>query len=127
MPRVLVVDNEGPIREMLATMLRASGYNVSVARSGFEAIEIATAITTDLIMLDVAMPGFDGWATLEHLRIALPSPRVLMMSGIDHHERAIESGAVGFLDKPYRTSDVLFEVARAIGDEEPGAPTRRAA
>ena len=127
MPRVLIVDNEGPVREMLAAMLRASGYNVSVARSGFEAIEIAMAISTDLVMLDVAMPGFDGWATLEHLRLALPEPRVLMMSGIDHRQRAIESGAVGFLDKPYRTTDVLFEVARAIGDEEPGAPARHAA
>ena len=126
MPRILVVDNEGPIRDMLATMLRTSGYNVSVARSGFQAIEIASALPVDLVMLDVAMPGFDGWATLEHLRTALPAQRVLMMSGTDHTVRAIESGAVGFLDKPYRTSDVLGAVAHAI-DDDPGTPSRQAA
>jgi CheY-like chemotaxis protein len=126
MARVLVVDNEGPVRDMLAAMLRASGYNVSIARSGFEAIEIATALPLDLVMLDVSMPGFDGWATLEHLRTALPAVRVLMMSGMDHQARAIESGAVGFLDKPYRPADVLRAVTGALGDE-PGAPTRRAA
>lgn len=126
MPRVLVVDNEGPVREMIAVMLRASGYNVSVARSGFQALEIAGAVHPDLVMLDVSMPGFDGWATLEHLRLALPGVRVLMMSGTDHAERAIRSGAIGFLDKPYRTPDVLREVSRAISDD-PGTPTRHAA
>ncbi len=126
MPRVLVVDNEGPVRDMLALMLRTSGYNVSLARSGFEAIEIATAVAPELVMLDVNMPGFDGWATLEHLRATLPDTRVLMMSGADYEVRALASGAVGFLDKPYRTSDVLRAVARAIGDD-PGAPSRRAA
>lgn len=126
MPRVLVVDNEGPVRDMLALMLRSSGYNVSLARSGFEAIEIATACPPDLVMLDVNMPGFDGWATLEHVRATLPDTRVLMRSGTDHAVRARESGAIGFLDKPYRTSDVLHAVARAIGDD-PGAPSRRAA
>lgn len=126
MPRVLVVDNEGPIRAMLAAMLRASGYNVSIARSGFEAIEIASALPLDLVMLDVSMPGFDGWATLEHLRTARPDVRVLMMSGIDHHARALECGAVGFLDKPYRPVDVIDAVARAI-DDDSGTPTRHAA
>ena len=126
MPRVLVVDNEGPVREMLATMLRASGYNVSSARSGFEAIEIASAVVPDLVMLDVSMPGFDGWATLEHLLQTRPESRILMMSGADHQERALDSGAVGFLDKPYRPADVLREVVRALADE-PGIPTRRAA
>ncbi|MDA0302231.1 MAG: response regulator [Chloroflexi bacterium] len=122
----MVVDNEGPVRDMLATMLRASGYNVSIARSGFEGIEIASALPPDLVMLDVSMPGFDGWATLEHLRTALPAVRVLMMSGMDHQARALESGAVGFLDKPYRPADLLRAVTRAM-DDEPGTPTRHAA
>lgn len=126
MPRVLVVDNEGPVREMMAVILRSSGYNVSLARSGFEAIEIAEAVRPDLVMLDVGMPGFDGWATLEHLRANLAGVRVLMMSGADHAERAVRSGAVGFLGKPYRTADVLRAVARAIGGES-GMPARDAA
>jgi len=125
MSRVLIVDNEGPIRAMLADVLRASGYNVSVARSGFEAIEMIPALRPDLVMLDVSMPGFDGWATLQHLRQELPDTRVMMMSGTDHQERALAQGAVSFLDKPYRPSDVLRLVAWSLG-EEPGRPARAA-
>ncbi|MFA7248585.1 MAG: response regulator [Dehalococcoidia bacterium] len=126
MPRVLIVDNEGPIRTMLADVLRGSGYNVSVARSGFEAIEIALAVVPDVVMLDVNMPGFDGWATLEHLRAARPETRVLMMSGSDHAAQAMARGAVAFLDKPYFPADVLRVVAHAL-DEQPDRPSRSAA
>lgn len=126
MPRVLIVDNEGPVRTMLAEVLRVSGYNVSAARSGVEAIELTSALAPDLIMLDVNMPGFDGWATLEQLLASSPDARVLMMSGYDHAAQALASGAIAFLDKPYRPSDVLREVAQALGDG-PGSPSRRAA
>ena len=114
MARVLVVDNEALVRAMLADMLRESGYNVSIARSGFEAIEIAGAITPDLVMLEVNMPGLDGWATLEHLRFAHPHTTVLMMGGDRHAEQAITRGAATFLSKPYLPADVLRAVDRAI-------------
>ncbi len=91
-----------------------------------EAIERASALAPDLIMLDVNMPGFDGWATIERLRAAYPALRVLMMSGDDHAARALASGAIAFLDKPYRPSDVLREVAQALGDE-PERPALHAA
>jgi CheY-like chemotaxis protein len=60
---ILIVDNEGPIRAMLAEVLHLGGYQVSVARSGFEALEIAAAVSPDLAMLDVNMPGLDDWTT----------------------------------------------------------------
>ena len=126
MPRVLIVDNEGPVRSMLAEVLRASGYNVSSARSGVEAIELVSALAPDLIMLDVNMPGFDGWATLEQVLASSPDARVLMMSGADHAAQALARGAIAFLDKPYRPSDVLREVALALGGE-PGHSSSRAA
>lgn len=125
MPRILIVDNEEPVRNMLAAVLRSSGYNVSVARSGFEALELSEALPADLVMLDVNMPGFDGWATLSELHLRIPGARVLMMSGDDHAADALARGAVAFLDKPYRPSDVLTEVARALGNE-PGRPSRAA-
>jgi len=126
MPRILVVDNEGPIRSLLSDVLRGSGYNVSVARSGFEAIEIASALHPDLVMLDVNMPGFDGWATLAQLQASCPGIKVLMMSGTDYALEADERGAVAFLEKPYFPGDILDAVALAMGDA-PGAPTRHAA
>ncbi len=126
MPRVLVVHDEFRIRSLTSDVLRGSGYNVSVARSGFDAIEIATALRPELVMLDVNMPGFDGWATLAQLRSSCPKIKVLMMSGADHAEEADERGAVAFLEKPYFSADILGAVALAIGDA-PGAPSRHAA
>ena len=126
MPRILIVDNEEPVRSLLALVLRRSGYDISVARSGFEAIEMALAVHPHLVMLDVGMPGLDGWATLERLLAALPEIRVLMMSGTDCADLAVERGAIAFLDKPYRPTDVLRAVAEAIGDE-PGHPVLHAA
>ena len=126
MARILIVDDDGPVRAVLADVLRASGYNVTIARSGFEALEICSAIAPDLILLDVNMPAMDGWATLEQLRLARPAARVLMMSGDDHSAKAAARGATAFIGKPYGRADVLREAALAMGDF-PGQPSRRAA
>ncbi len=125
MARILIVDDEGPVRAILSDVLRASGYNVSVARSGFEAIEICSAIAPDLILLDVRMPAMDGWATLEQLRLSRPAAKVLMMSGNDHDAQAAIRGASSFLAKPCRRGAQLREVAQAMG-EIPGQPARPA-
>lgn len=77
-------------------------------------------------MLDVNMPGFDGWATLEQLRSTCPEIKVLMMSGADHAGEADERGAIAFLEKPYFPADILAAVARATGDG-PNDPSRHAA
>lgn len=118
MALVLVVDNEGLVRNLLTDVLRGSGYEVSLARSGFEAIEMLTTLAADLVMLDVNMPGLDGWGTMEQLQVAQPGLRILMMSGSDVAREALSHGAAAFLEKPYRPSDVLREVERLIG---PGA------
>ncbi len=125
MPRVLIVDDERAVRATLADVLRAAGYNVSVARSGFEAIEIAAALAVDVILLDVYMPSMDGWTTLERLRTTRPAAVVVMTSGRNHADLAAICGTA-FLEKPYRRSALLREIALATGDE-PGEPSRRAA
>ena len=116
---VLIVDNEGLVRNLLTDVLRGSGYEVSLARSGFEAIEMVTTLAPDLVMLEVNMPGLDGWRTMEQLQATQPDLRILMMSGSDVAREALSHGAAAFLEKPYRPSDVVREVERLIG---PGTP-----
>ena len=114
MRRVLLVDNEPPVRRMLADVLRGAGYGVFVAASGVEALEMLPSLEPDLVMVDVHMPGFDGWATLAEVHSVAPEMRVMMMSGSDCSEDALARGAIAFLAKPYRPSDVLAGVERAL-------------
>ncbi len=104
---IVVVDNEPLIREVLAELLRAEGFAVSVAFNGAEALRLVEAQPCDLMMLDVNMPGLDGWETLALLRGDHPQMKVLIMSGTVDHERARAAGASGFIQKPYHPAEVL--------------------
>lgn len=104
---VLVVDNEALIRDFLAEFLRSQGFAVSVASNGAEALRLTAAQPYDLILLDVNMPGLDGWETLAVLRINHPEVKVLMMSGTVDSGRVAAAGADGFIQKPYYPGEVL--------------------
>jgi CheY-like chemotaxis protein len=121
MRRVLLVDNEPPVRRMLADVLRGAGYGVFVAASGLEALEMLPSLQPDLVMVDVRMPGLDGWGTMAEVHANAPGMRVMMMSGADCGDEALSRGAIAFLAKPYRPADVLAEVERALRTAEAGA------
>lgn len=107
---IIVVDNEPLIRDFLAELLRAEGFAVSVAYNGAEALRLADREPCDLMMLDVNMPGLDGWETLALLRGDHPEIKVLMMSGTVDGGRARAAGASGFIQKPYHPAEVLGTV-----------------
>ncbi len=83
---------------------------MSVAYNGAEALRLADREPCDLMMLDVNMPGLDGWETLALLRGDHPEIKVLMMSGTVDGGRARAAGASGFIQKPYHPAEVLGTV-----------------
>lgn len=111
---VLLVDNEPLIRAVLAEVLRRSEYNVRIADSGTEAIELVQRRTPALVMTDVQMPGLTGWDVLEQINRIAPTLPVLMMSGLDAAEQARERGAAGFIMKPYRPAEIIDAVRAAL-------------
>lgn len=113
---VLVTDNERPIREVVASVLRSAGYRVVLARSGHEALAYVRRHPVDLVLLDVQMPGIDGWTTLERMRRLRQAPPVLMMSGALDAERVRSAGAAGMLEKPYRPAQVVDAVRQTLRD-----------
>jgi two-component system response regulator MprA len=103
-PRVLVVDDDPPLRRMLERTLRAEGFQVSVAGDGGAALVAAERDAPDLIVLDVAMPVLDGLAVCRRLRAkGLPTP-ILMLTARDavpDRVSGLEAGADDYLVKPY--------------------------
>jgi two-component system nitrogen regulation response regulator NtrX len=115
--RILVVDDERSIREVLAQVLGYEGYEVSAAASGGEALSMHRAHPFDLILLDVKMQGIDGLDTLAQLRLQDADARVVMISGhasIANAVQAVKQGAFDFLEKPLDSDRLLVTVQRAL-------------
>ncbi len=115
--RLLVVDDERSIRDVLAQVLGYEGYEVAVASSGGEALAAFRAQPFDLVLLDVKMQGIDGLDTLAQLRLQDPDARVVMISGHGTIATAVQSvkqGAFDFLEKPLDSDRLLVTVARAL-------------
>lgn len=79
--RLLVVDDEAPVRIMLLDVLRSLGYDVSVATGGDDALRLFGEGDYDLVMTDLVMPGMDGWELATRLRRAAPHLPIVMLTG----------------------------------------------
>ena len=115
--RVLVVDDDRGVRQMITEALGAEGYIVEPATDGDEAITSAQRGRPHLILLDVNMPRMDGWQVLEELR-ATAGPQtsvVVMTAGFNAQDRALASGAQGYLAKPFDLDDLLSTVEAHAG------------
>ena len=101
--RVLVVDDNTEIREIVATMLQDSGYRVDTASNGAEALRKATKHEPDAVILDIMMPVMDGWEFLERWRTRPTEQRapVLVVSAVSDWRTALDSGARAHLSKPF--------------------------
>ena len=109
---MLVVDDEADIRVMVRHLLLKAGYDVAEASSGREAVRIFHERRPDLVVLDVAMPELDGWATLERIRDVSDAP-VLMLTaraGDADKVRGLRSGADDYLTKPFAREELLARV-----------------
>jgi DNA-binding NtrC family response regulator len=124
--KILVVDDEIGIRELLSEILFDEGYQVVLAENAVQAREYRNRQAPDLVLLDIWMPGTDGITLLkEWAAEGLLTMPVIMMSGHGTVETAVEAtriGAVAFLEKPVALQKLLETVARAIRLGAPAAP-----
>ena len=121
MAKVLIVDDDADIRELLNLRLRKAGYDTAFATDGISAISTARRENPDLIVLDVGLPGGEGYVVMERLRAiaSLGSVPVIVVSARDaatHEERARAAGAAAFVAKPIDTDVLLREVRTALGE-----------
>jgi two-component system nitrogen regulation response regulator NtrX len=119
-PKILVIDDDAGIRESLRMTLEYDGYDVAGAATGQEGLNLVERETPDLVLLDVKMPGMDGFDVMSRLHsmqaglpIVMISAHGTGMTGAD----AIKKGAVDFIDKPLSTDRVLVTVKNVLEQE----------
>jgi excisionase family DNA binding protein len=118
-PRVLVVDDEASIRDLLSKTLALAEYDVDLAPDGRSALDRLRVIPYDLLITDLKMPGVDGLAVIREARRLKTDLPVLIITGYSTEASAIEAvnlGVSGYLTKPFRVPRVLAAAAKALGE-----------
>lgn len=118
-PRVLVVDDELSIRDLLSKTLALAEYDVDTAQDGRAAVASLRDQSYDLLITDLKMPGMDGLALIHEARRLAPHLPVVIITAHSTEASAIESvnlGVSGYLTKPFRITKILSTAARILGD-----------
>jgi two-component system, OmpR family, response regulator len=115
--RLLVVDDEPNIRELLSASLRYAGFEVATAADGQQALALADSFRPDLLVLDVMMPGLDGFETCRRLRADGIWVPVLMLTARDSVEdrvRGLDGGADDYLTKPFSLAELTARLRALV-------------
>ena len=118
-PRVLVVDDEASIRDLLSKTLALAEYDVDVAPDGRSALERMRMYPYDLLIADLKMPGMDGLTVIREAKRYKSDLPVIIITGFSTESSAIEAvnlGVAGYLTKPFRVPQVLAAAAKALGE-----------
>jgi two-component system nitrogen regulation response regulator GlnG len=133
MTRILIIDDEEAVCWALQRTLTGEGYQVTVAASAEEGLDLARRQQPDVIVLDVRLPGMDGLTALSRLRAASADAPVIVVTAFGNLStavRAVEGGAFDYLAKPFDLDQALEAVARALqrrATQEPAPPPHESA
>jgi two-component system, cell cycle response regulator DivK len=116
---ILVVDDYQDAREMYAEYLQFSGFRVAEARNGNEALEQAFALKPDLILMDLSLPGMDGWEATRQLKSDERTRHIPVVALTGHalagaSDGAKRAGCDSFVTKPCLPDDLVVEVRRML-------------
>ena len=126
LPLILLVDDFEDNREMYAEYLRFAGYRVAEASTGHEALDKAFSLAPDLIVMDLSLPGIDGWEATRRLKADDRTKRipVVALTGhalAGHSKGARDAGCDAFVTKPCLPEDLEKEIKRVLHGGDAGA------
>ena len=115
MQRILIVDDNEDIREVLGTYVAKEGFEPVVAKDGFEALDLFKKANPAVVLLDVMMPGMDGYKVCEKIREQSDVPIILVTAKGDDYDRVmgLDIGADDYIVKPFNGDEVMARV-RAV-------------
>lgn len=110
--RILVVDDEISLRETLIYNLQRAGYQVNAAADGYEALKIAPLVKPDLILLDIMLPGIDGFEVCQSLRQTMNVPIIFLTARDDEIDRVtgLEIGGDDYVSKPFSMRELISRI-----------------
>lgn len=115
--RLLLIEDYPPLSRALERGLREAGYAVDVAADGERGVELAEAVAYDLVILDLMLPGLDGYAVLERLRGARDPTGVIILTarqGVSDRIKGLDLGADDYVMKPFAFDELLARVRSVI-------------
>lgn len=126
MAKILIMDDEPGLRNVVFNMLKPTGHSLFLAEDGAQAIDIAKIEKPDLALLDMRVPDYDGLEVLAELKKMDPNVRCIMLSGYGDVESAVgamKQGAFDYISKPFKIEEVLRVVNKALSVQPPAAPS----
>jgi DNA-binding NtrC family response regulator len=120
LPRILIVDDEQSVLEMLSDFLSLNNYLCTTADGGAAAVECLADRTFNVVLLDIKMPGMSGIETLQAIRRRSPDQQVLMITAVAEVQtvvKAMQLGALDYIIKPFALKDLLAKVETALATE----------
>jgi len=110
--KILVVDDDGALAEMITIMLRSEGFDPHTAMSGLEALELLEQVSPDLVLLDVMLPGMDGIDVCSHIRRTSGVPIIMLTAKGDTGDvvKGLESGADDYVVKPFNPKELVARI-----------------
>jgi DNA-binding response OmpR family regulator len=112
--KVLVVDDELGILKILGIKLKISGYEVISAMDGEQALDLVESTKPDIMLLDIIMPGMDGFQVLEKMQPADHIPVIVLSARVENRSKAIEMGATDFVAKPFDVRNLVNKIDTAL-------------
>lgn len=125
---VMVVDDDKDILELARLVLEGGGYRVIAAPSGAEALRTVAGVRPDLILLDINMPGMDGWQVLRLLKVdertsTIPVALFSIKSQVRDRVQGLQGGACAYVSKPFACDELLGRVREILDTMKDGEAT----
>jgi two-component system, OmpR family, response regulator VicR len=117
---ILIVDDEPGIIKFLKLKLEIAGFQVSISSGGQEALQMIDREVPDLMLLDIFMPGMDGFEVLAELRKTYQLPVIVLSARSSIAEQALSAGANDFISKPFSPEEVIKRVKASLNSSRTG-------
>jgi DNA-binding response OmpR family regulator len=115
--KILLVDDELALLRVLAIKLKIAGYDVVTAPNGEEALDLTNSMRPDIMLLDVIMPGMDGFEVLEKVRAVSGLPVIVFSARPENAQKALSLGANDFLAKPFDVDEMVKKIEGLLGQK----------
>lgn len=126
--KVLIVEDDGNIAELLHLYLEKEGFETAVAKDGGKGVELFRTFQPDLVLLDIMLPVMDGWSVLKKIREAGTTPVIMLTAKGETTDKVtgLEMGADDYIVKPFEMKEVLARIHAVLrrtsgAEEEPGS------